>query len=68
MKTTKVKFYEVSYTKKIGGTTTIIVKGSNEENALNNAYRLRFTGKDFKIVKEVEKQQTAKGSGRNRMN
>ena len=65
---TIVKFFEVSYTKKIGGLGTMIVKGTDEVNALSNAYMLRFTGRDFKIVKEVSEQPTEKGFGRLRAN
>lgn len=52
-KTQATKAFEISYTKKIGGKGTITVKAIDESNALANAKQHVFTGKDFKIVKEV---------------
>lgn len=57
----QIKFFEVEYTKYIGGKNTMIVKGIDEVNALNNAKDIRRTGSDFKVVKEVSKQPTAVG-------
>lgn len=50
----KAKCFEVTYTKKVGGEGTIIVKGTNEEHAIKNAKFLCFTGSDFRNAKEVD--------------
>ena len=51
---TATKTFEVTYTKRIGGNGTIIVKSTDEKGALNAAKHLCFTGSDFRDVKEVE--------------
>jgi hypothetical protein len=48
-----MKTFNVTYTKKIGGNSTIIVKAENEAQALNNAKYLCFTGSDFRHPKLV---------------
>jgi hypothetical protein len=66
---TTIKYYEVSYTKKVGGEGKVTVKARNEKEALANASFNVFTGKDFKVVGEVaQTKDTVKGPGRNRMN
>lgn len=64
-------YYLISYTKANGQTGEFNVKGSNEANALGNARFGCYTGKDFKVVREVEKCKTisrAQGyAGSNRM-
>jgi hypothetical protein len=42
------KTYQVSYTKKVGGNGTIIVKAQDEAQALVNAKFLCATGSDFR--------------------
>lgn len=59
MKTTSNTF-EVTYTKRVGGNGTIIVKAENAEQALKNAKYLCFTGSDFRDAKEVGEDQYAK--------
>ena len=63
------KYYEISYTKAIGGTGTLNIIARNEEEALNNAYHGCFTGSDFRVVREIPPtNDTLKGPGRNRAN
>jgi len=50
----KAKVFEVTYTKKIGGEGSILVKAQNEAQAIKNAAHLCFTGSDFRNVKEVD--------------
>ena len=50
----KAKTFEVSYTKKVGGDSTIIVKAENEETALKNAAYLCHTGSNFRSPREVD--------------
>ena len=40
--------YKVTYTKRVGGIGTILVKAHNEQDALVNAKHLCFTGSDFR--------------------
>lgn len=47
MKTTK-STYSVTYTKKIGGEGSILVKADDEAQALANAKNLCATGSDFR--------------------
>lgn len=49
----KAKIFEVSYTKKVGGDSTIIVKAENEETALKNAAYLCHTGSNFRSPRRV---------------
>ncbi len=48
-----MKNYKVTYTKKIGGENTIIVKALSENQALKNAKNLCFTGHDFRNAVET---------------
>lgn len=48
--------YEVEYTRKVGGTGTIIVRAKNEKMALINAKELCFTGSDFRNANETKKE------------
>lgn len=43
-----VSTYKVTYTKRIGGKGTILVKAHNEQEALISAKYLCFTGSDFR--------------------
>lgn len=43
-----MKTYKVTYTKAIGGTGSILVKASDEVQAIANAKNLCFTGRDFR--------------------
>lgn len=43
-----MKTYKVAYTKKIGGSGTILIKAKDENQALKNAEFLCFTGSDFR--------------------
>lgn len=54
------KTFEVTYTKKVGGNGTIIVKAENEEQALKNAKYLCFTGSDFRGAVIVEDTKYSK--------
>lgn len=59
------KYYEISYTKAIGGTGTFNVKARNEAEALSNAEDNCFTGENFHVVKEIAPtKNTIKGSGK----
>lgn len=51
MKATKA--FEVTYTKRIGGNGTIIVKAHNELAAISHAKYLCFTGANFRDAIEV---------------
>lgn len=51
-----MKTFEVTYTKKIGGNETILVKAVNEGNALVNAKYLCATGSDFRDPIESDKE------------
>lgn len=73
MKTTTIisKAFKVTYTKKIGGNGTIIVKAHNEDAALSHASYLCFTGSNFRDAVEVPlesyikpRKQGFQGSGR----
>lgn len=46
--------YKVTYTKKIGGEGSIIVKARSEEEAISNAKHLCFTGRNFKDAVQVD--------------
>lgn len=57
MKANQFKFtYEVTYTKRIGGEGTILVKADTSEQALKNARNLCATGSDFRkpIISDKE--------------
>lgn len=65
------KTWKVSYDKKVGGKGSVIVKGIDKQNALQNAKQHVFTGKNFEVVKELDnseyikpRQQGFAGSGR----
>ena len=63
------KYYQVSYTKKIGGRGTLNVKARNEKEAIANAKDNCYTGSNFKVEKEVEPtKNTVYGGGSHRMN
>lgn len=51
----KAKTFEVTYTKRIGGTGIILVKAVNEIMALNNARFLCATGTNFRNAIESGK-------------
>lgn len=53
-----MKTFEVTYTKKIGGNGTILVKAESENQALKNAKHLCATGSDFRNAVETEKEYT----------
>lgn len=55
-----IKYYEVSYKKKIGGRAKLIVRAANKKGALQSAKAVRFTGSDFKILREIEKPKNFK--------
>jgi hypothetical protein len=59
MKNTRNTF-EVTYTKRVGGNGTIIVRAENEERALKNAKHLCFTGSIFRDAKVVSDDQYTK--------
>ncbi len=69
-----VKYYNVTYDKKVGGAGNLVVKARNEIEALKNAANLCFTGSNFRDPVVVEKQDTFADihedgrCGRNRMN
>lgn len=50
----KSKTFKVEYTKYIGGTGSIVVKGQDDQQALRNARNLCATGSDFRNVQEVD--------------
>ena len=72
MKATKL--FKVTYDRKVGGEATMIVKAVNQDNALTNAYKCCFTGKNFRNPVEVENGDTFSSlhpngrCGRNRAN
>ena len=51
-----MKTYEVTYTKKIGGDGSILVKAENEVKAIENAKFLCATGSNFRNPSETEKE------------
>ncbi len=51
----KMKTFQVTYTKHIGGDGTILVKGQDREQALKNAKFLCATGRDFRDPVETER-------------
>lgn len=63
------KTFKVTYTKKIGGNNTILVKAANSTEAISNAKHLCFTGKDFREAIETNdvysKPRTQGFAGRN---
>jgi hypothetical protein len=69
-----VKYYNVTYDKKVGGAGNLVVKARNEIEALKNAANICFTGSNFRDPVVVEKQDTFADihengrCGRNRMN
>ncbi|MGL4598511.1 MAG: hypothetical protein ACRCYO_13420 [Bacteroidia bacterium] len=48
-----MKAFNVEYTKKVGGTGTIMVKAIDKENALRTAKFLCFMGSEFRNPVEV---------------
>lgn len=50
----KAKLFQVGYTKKIGGQNIINVKATNKQEALRNAKNMRFTGKNFYVIREIK--------------
>ena len=48
-----MKAFKVFYTKRIGGTGSIIVKAIDENQAIRHAKYLCFTGRDFNSPLEV---------------
>lgn len=48
------KYFQVGYTKKIGGTQIITVKARNRVEAIANAKNMRHTGKNFYVLREVK--------------
>lgn len=54
MKNTNSKTFKVTYTKKVGGIGTIIVKATSEEAAIKNARQHCFTGSDFRGANQIE--------------
>ena len=50
----KMNTYKVTYTKKISGEGSILVKAENESQALKNAKYLCFTGSDFRNAIETD--------------
>lgn len=68
---TSAKVFTVSYTKKIGGTGSVIVKAMGAEQALKTAKDSVFTGSDFRNAIEIASElyikptrQGFQGSGR----
>jgi hypothetical protein len=65
----KTQTYKVDYTKKIGGTGSILVKAESIENALMNAKNLCATGSDFRNAalsnEEYQKPRKQGFAGRN---
>lgn len=53
-----IKYYEVTYDKRIGGTGKLVVKALNETESLRNAVNCCFTGSNFREPVEVEEQET----------
>lgn len=61
----KRKYYEVRYTRAVGGTATINVKARCIAEALANAEDNCFTGPDFHVIREIAPtKNTVKGSGK----
>ena len=65
------KTFKVTYTKKIGGKSTVIVRAINEAEAVKNAIQHVFTGSDFRNPVEADNSfytkpisQGFQGSGR----
>lgn len=54
----KSNYYSVVYDKANGTTGTMVVKATNEINAVGNAKANCFTGRNFRDAKQVEKQTT----------
>lgn len=64
MKPKKIKYFEVTYTKRVGGSGVVTVKAHTPEQALVNARNIVHTGSAFHDAKEVPPTpNTAKGSG-----
>lgn len=53
----KTKIFKVTYTKRIGGENTIIVKAINETNAIANAANSCYTGSDFRNPIEINESK-----------
>jgi len=51
-----MKTYNVTYTKKIGGEGSILVKAQNEEQAISNAKNNCATGSDFRNPVETQEK------------
>jgi len=65
----RVRYFKVEYTKRVGGRNSVVVKGRNKNEALQNARYNIFTGRDFKVIRRVPKTiYTVKGPGANRAN
>lgn len=54
MKTSKT--FQVTYTKRIGGEGSILVKALNTDQALKNAKELCATGSEFRNAQETDKK------------
>lgn len=55
----KTQNFKIGYTKRIGGTGEIIVKGQNEKEALNNAKFNCHTGLDFFVIGTTDEKANA---------
>jgi len=51
-----MKTYQVTYTKRIGGENTILVKAQDCSQALKNAKNLCATGSDFRNAVETDEK------------
>lgn len=51
-----MKTFKVTYTKKIGGAGTILVRAENEKTALRNAKDLCATGSSFRNAIETDEK------------
>ena len=67
----KSKTFQVAYTQKTGGDSSVIVKGMNEAEAIANARQHVFTGSNFRNPVEIDSSlyvkpsaQGFQGSGR----
>lgn len=69
MKTSK--FFQVSYTKRNGQESTMVVKARTAKEAIGNAKNVCFTGRNFSNPVEISKTETFasthKGCGSNRI-
>lgn len=53
-----IRYYEITYDKKVGGVGTMVVRAMSPQEALKYAAFCCFTGRNFRDAKEVEKQPT----------